>query len=116
MFSYLTYGSDFPGSTLVELFKTFIILSLSLVKFTVKNSPNPFNPITVISFSLRNITLVTLKIYDVLGREVDVLINEVLNEGNHQIIFNGSNFESGMYFYEISTNNFRDVKKFILIK
>lgn len=81
-----------------------------------QNYPNPFNPLTVISFSLRDITFVTLKIYDVLGREVDVLVNEVLNEGNHQIIFNGSNFESGTYFYEISTNNFRDVKKFILIK
>jgi len=59
---------------------------------------------------------VTLKVYDILGKEVSVLINEVLSEGDHQVEFNGSNLKSGIYFYEIKAKNFRDVKKLILFK
>jgi hypothetical protein len=81
-----------------------------------QNYPNPFNPSTRITFSLRENSLVTLKIYDILGKEITVLVNEVLGAGNHQVEFNGSNLESGIYFYEIRANNFRDVKKLILLK
>src|SRR5690606_11803704 len=81
-----------------------------------QNFPNPFNPVTEISFSLKDDSFVTLKIFDILGREVAVLVNENLAKGNHHLQFDGSNLESGIYFYEIKAKEFRDVKKFILLK
>lgn len=81
-----------------------------------QNFPNPFNPLTKITFSLKENAFVTLKVFDILGREVAVLVNEVLNQGNHQVQFDGSSLESGIYFYEIKVDNFRDVKKLILLK
>jgi hypothetical protein len=81
-----------------------------------QNFPNPFNPYTNITFSLKENTLVTLKVYDILGKEVSVLIYEMLNQGSHKVEFNGSDLESGIYFYEIRADNFRDVKKLILLK
>lgn len=81
-----------------------------------QNYPNPFNPITNIPFSLGDHSLVTLKVYDILGREVDVLVNAYLASGNYSVKFDGSTLESGIYFYEIRTKNFRDVKKLILLK
>ncbi len=81
-----------------------------------QNYPNPFNPNTIIEFSLKENSWVTLKVFDVLGREAAVLVNEELVAGNHQIRFDGSGLESGVYFYEIRAGNFRNIKKFILAK
>jgi hypothetical protein len=81
-----------------------------------QNYPNPFNPRTTIAFSLKENSLVTLKVFDILGREVAVLVNGVLTAGNHQVQFDGNRLESGVYFYEIRAGNFRDVKKLILTK
>jgi hypothetical protein len=81
-----------------------------------QNYPNPFNPSTKITFTLKENSPVRLRIYDVLGKEVAVLVNEVLAEGNHQVEFDGSTLGGGIYFYEIMANNFRDVKKLILLK
>ena len=81
-----------------------------------QNYPNPFNPTTVISFSLKDDSFVTLRVFDILGREVAMLLSERIESGLHQVQFDGSNLESGIYFYEIRANDFRDVKKFILQK
>ena len=81
-----------------------------------QNYPNPFNPKTQICFSLKENSFVSLKVFDVLGKEIIVLVNQVLNAGNHQVEFDGNNFDSGIYFYEIKTSNFRDIKKLILVK
>lgn len=81
-----------------------------------QNYPNPFNPTTEIAFSIKENSFVSLKVYDILGREVAELINKELNSGNHTIEFNGQNLKSGIYFYEIRANEFRDVKKLILLK
>lgn len=81
-----------------------------------QNYPNPFNPTTNITFSLKNNSLVTLKVFDILGREVLVLVDDYLVSGNYSVQFNGSNLESGIYFYEIRANGFRDVKKLNLLK
>jgi hypothetical protein len=80
------------------------------------NYPNPFNPTTTISFSLMENSYVTLRVFDIIGKEVAVLVNETLNAGDHKIVFDGTRFESGVYFYEIKAGNFTDVKKFILLK
>jgi hypothetical protein len=81
-----------------------------------QNYPNPFNPITVIKFDLPKESFVKLKIFDVLGREVKTLVNEVKLSGSYTIDFNASDLSSGVYFYRLETGNFIEVKKMLLIK
>ncbi|MBZ0198894.1 MAG: T9SS type A sorting domain-containing protein [Ignavibacteriaceae bacterium] len=82
-----------------------------------QNYPNPFNPATVISFQLPAVSNVTLKVYDVLGNEVAVLVNGMKAAGNYKIPFSGESLNSGIYFYRIQTNNgFIATKKMTIIK
>ncbi len=82
-----------------------------------QNYPNPFNPNTTISFSLVDMEFVSLKIYDILGREIKTLINnEEMESGFYEIDFDATNLNSGIYFYKLTTNNFSEMKKMILIK
>ncbi len=81
-----------------------------------QNYPNPFNPSTVIKYSLKESGKVTLKIYDMLGKEVMTLVNETQNAGSHLINFNGNGLASGVYFYKLDTGSFTQVKKMILMK
>jgi|GEM_PF-1388513 len=87
-----------------------------------QNYPNPFNPTTVISYQLSAVSFVTIKVYDVLGREVETLVNEKKAPGNYQASFNGSRLASGIYFYRMqagastSSATFVETKKLILLK
>jgi uncharacterized delta-60 repeat protein len=81
-----------------------------------QNYPNPFNPNTNIEFSLPQPGLVKLAVYDMLGREVSVLINQDLNAGRYKYDFSGSALSSGVYFYRLEANGFSEVKKMNLIK
>lgn len=81
-----------------------------------QNYPNPFNPTTKINFSLPKQGYVTLKIYDMLGREVRTLVNEVKSIGNYSVDFNASEFSSGVYFYKLEADGFSDIKKMLLVK
>jgi len=81
-----------------------------------QNYPNPFNPTTSIRFTIGNAQFVSLKIYDVLGREVSTLINGKLNPGSYTLPWNASNFSSGVYFYRLKTGNFVETKKMVLMK
>jgi photosystem II stability/assembly factor-like uncharacterized protein len=81
-----------------------------------QNYPNPFNPVTKIDFSLPKSGLVTLKVYDILGKEVATLVNEVKTSGIYSYEFDGALLSSGVYFYKIETNGFTDIKKMMLIK
>lgn len=81
-----------------------------------QNYPNPFNPSTIINYSISKSNLVTLKIYDILGKEVALLINEKQNAGNYSVQFNGANLSSGIYFYSIQSGEFNDVKRMVLVK
>ena len=86
-------------------------------KFNLEqNYPNPFNPTTKISFSISSSEFVSLKVYDILGNEVVKLFNEFTQPGNYEIQFNASGLSSGVYFYQISTENFIETKKMILTK
>ncbi|MBK6915048.1 MAG: T9SS type A sorting domain-containing protein [Ignavibacteriales bacterium] len=90
---------------------------LSVLKYFLSdNYPNPFNPNTSISYSIPENAFVTLKIYDVLGNEVVVLINEQKESGNYQIDFNASELSSGIYYYTLTAGNFTSTKKMILVK
>ena len=57
-----------------------------------------------------------LKVYDVTGKEIETLVNQILNAGNYKVSFNGQNLTSGIYFYRLQTNEFAETKKMILIK
>jgi len=81
-----------------------------------QNYPNPFNPITKLSFDLPVPARVNLSVYDVLGRRVATLANGWYDTGNHQVLFNGSELASGIYFYELSAGNNHQVRKAILSK
>jgi len=81
-----------------------------------QNYPNPFNPVTKINYELRVTNHVSLKVYDILGKEVFVLVNEKQNAGSYEVDFDGSNFSSGIYFYKLQTDNFSEIKKMTLMK
>jgi subtilisin family serine protease len=87
------------------------------LKFELYNNyPNPFNPSTIIKYELPQSGFVKLKIYDVLGREVQTLVNKEQNPGVYQVQLNGEGLSSGVYFYRIETVNFVETKKMILLK
>lgn len=81
-----------------------------------QNFPNPFNPTTIINYQLPVNSFVTLKIYDILGREVAVLINGLRNAGYYSVIFNGTNLSSGVYFYRLQAGAYSETKKLLLLK
>lgn len=81
-----------------------------------QNYPNPFNPVTNIKYNLPKDVLVTIKIYDMLGREIKTLISENKNAGSYIVTFNGSELASGIYFYRIQAGSFVSVKRMVFIK
>lgn len=81
-----------------------------------QNFPNPFNPTTAIKFSIPESGNTTIKVFNVLGSEIATLLDEVKESGMHEVVFNAANLPSGAYFYSIEVNNFREVKKMILMK
>ena len=86
-------------------------------KFTLEqNYPNPFNPATQINYSVAKSGFVKISIFDILGREVQVLVNETKTPGYYSVDFNGTNLSSGMYFYKMETSEFTDIKKMSLVK
>jgi hypothetical protein len=80
------------------------------------NFPNPFNPITTIRYQIPWNGFVSLKVFDVLGREVRTLVNEVKQAGNYTVDFNATEFASGVYFYKLTSGDFSDIKRMILVK
>lgn len=86
-------------------------------QFTLyQNYPNPFNPMTKITYSVPQQSFVTLTVYDILGREISKLVNEMKLPGTYSVIFDGSNFSSGVYFYKIEAGDFVQNKKMELVK
>lgn len=84
--------------------------------FNAKNYPNPFNPETKISYTLKNSTSVKITVYDRLGREVVVLVDENQSEGEHSVSFNAGTLPSGVYFYRIKTSESVEVNKMVFAK
>ncbi|MBS1494134.1 MAG: Cys-Gln thioester bond-forming surface protein [Bacteroidetes bacterium] len=81
-----------------------------------QNYPNPFNPVTKIAFSIPKQGNVTLKVYNMLGKEVASLVNGFRNVGNYEVNFDGANMASGVYFYKLEAEGFSDVKRMMLVK
>ncbi|MBK7378647.1 MAG: T9SS type A sorting domain-containing protein [Ignavibacteriales bacterium] len=113
--------TDYTNTVNIEVgklpFKEIGEESIQVSKYELsQNYPNPFNPNTNISYSIPENAFVTLKIYDVLGNEVEVLINDQKEPGNYQIDFNASELSSGIYYYTLTAGNFTSTKKMSLIK
>ena len=81
-----------------------------------QNYPNPFNPVTVISYQLPVVSKVRLVIYDIQGREVQTLVNEMKQPGRYEVKFNGSDLASGVYFYRIQAGVFVQTRKLLLVR
>jgi hypothetical protein len=81
-----------------------------------QNYPNPFNPATVISYQIPKAGIVKLIVYDILGREVKVLVNESKPAGSYNVTFDGTSLASGLYLYRITSGNFTETKKMVLLK
>ncbi len=113
---YVQFGGTDPIIVGVDETSSTVPLSFSLEQ----NYPNPFNPSTTIGFTIpdaqANSPGVTLKVYDVLGREAAVLINEPLKAGSYKVQFNAGNFSSGVYFYRLQAGSLTNTKKLILMK
>ncbi len=81
-----------------------------------QNYPNPFNPTSTIGFKIKEAGFTTLKVYDMLGREVESLVNEQLQPGSYELSFDGSNLSSGVYLYRLTSGSFTEMKKMMLTK
>ena len=116
----LANGVATVNCPIVDLDSTVVSVSEELgipVKYELsQNYPNPFNPSTEIKFSIIKNENVTLKIYNSIGQEVAVLINEHLSAGNYTANWNASKLASGIYFYSLNTDNFSAIQKMVLLK
>ena len=81
-----------------------------------QNYPNPFNPETIISYDIAGKSRVILIIYDIQGRQVSVLVNQIQNAGNHKAVWNASDFPSGVYYYNLTADSYSETKKMVLVK
>jgi hypothetical protein len=81
-----------------------------------QNYPNPFNPTTTIKYELPELSFVTLRVYDVLGGEIVILVNEEKTGGSYEVEFNARTLTSGIYFYQLQAGDFVETKKMVLMK
>ena len=108
------------GVTAVEN-QTGEILHVPTEYYLSQNYPNPFNPTTTIKYQLpkienRESVIVQLKIYNILGREVAALVNEKQKPGSYEVVWDASEFSSGVYFYQLFTKDFQQSRKLMLLK
>ncbi len=106
---------DFDGS--YKYTNAIDVLVNQPLNFTLEqNYPNPFNPSTTIKYAVSNKQLISLKVFDILGKEVETLVNEVEEPGNYSIVFNASKLGSGIYFYQMRAGGFVETKRMSLVK
>lgn len=84
--------------------------------YLFQNYPNPFNPTTNIKYQITKTSIVKITVYDILGKEIVTLVNEKENSGIYEIQWNAVNFPSGVYFYKLTSNDFTETKKMVLLK
>lgn len=114
----LKYGFTNDGAFLrIKPFETGLNQNEVPASFKLsQNYPNPFNPATGIKYEISQSSLVTLKIFNALGMEINTLVNETKQQGSYEVTWDASNFPSGVYFYELSIGEFTERKKMVLVK
>jgi hypothetical protein len=115
-YQYRLRQEDFNGNFEYHYLNNNIVIGLPEKFELSQNYPNPFNPVTVIRYSLIENGFTTLKVFDALGKEVDLLVNEKKDAGRYTFQFNGNNFASGVYFYQIQAGDFVETKRMLLLK
>jgi Secretion system C-terminal sorting domain len=116
LYNYRLKQIDFNGSIKYFNLNNEVNIGIPSKFDLLQNYPNPFNPSTKINYDLPFDGKVTLKIFDISGREVSTLINEFQAAGYYSINFNGNNLSSGIYFYTLTSNNLISTKKMLLVK
>ncbi len=106
------YNGELPVITSVEQIGLTVPETFSLAQ----NYPNPFNPSTTIEFSLPNAAHVSLRVYDMLGREVAVLVNEERTAGSYRVTFDARSLPSGTYLYSLRAGASQEIRKMVLVK
>jgi len=101
-----------PGLSNLELTTDVVISDFYLHQ----NYPNPFNPTTTIKYLIPELSFVALKVYDVLGNEIEILVNEEKLIGSYEVEFNAAVLPSGIYFYRLQAGSFVETKKMVLMK
>lgn len=112
-----------PIDSLQVLYNLWLLTGIKNLEGTVPNNiileqnyPNPFNPTTKIRFNINGNYFVSLKIFDIVGKEVATLFNDNLSAGNYEIEWNATNIPSGIYYYRLQTEDFIDTKRMVLLK
>lgn len=106
----IDYNGNYKYSEIVEV-------EIAPKNFSLaQNYPNPFNPITSLQYAIGSRQFVTLKVYDLLGREIATLVNEEKPAGSYEVEFSAINLPGGVYFYQLKAGDFRETKKMILLK
>ncbi|MDT3695140.1 MAG: T9SS type A sorting domain-containing protein [Ignavibacterium sp.] len=114
-YQYRLKQTDFDGT--FEYSNTIEVEVSIPTRFSLnQNFPNPFNSVTSIQYAIANKQFVTLKVYDILGKEIATLVNENKEAGNYSVDFNAAELPSGVYIYQLSTAGFTQIKKMILTK
>ncbi|MDH3268328.1 MAG: right-handed parallel beta-helix repeat-containing protein [Ignavibacteria bacterium] len=98
---------NFTEDLTLDVPKEFVLL---------QNYPNPFNPVTTINYLIPELSFVTIKVFDVLGSEVTILINEEKTIGNYEVEFNAATLPSGVYFYQLKAGNYIETRKMVLLR
>jgi len=115
IYSYRLKQVDFDGT--FEYSNEILVDVTPSLEFTLdQNFPNPFNPNTLIKYSIPKSSQVSLKIFNTLGQEIATLVNEEKQVGTYEVNWNASNLQSGVYFYRLQAGNFVSIKKMILLK
>lgn len=109
-------GTILKTSTGGNVFIQFLSTEIPTGYLLEQNYPNPFNPITNIKFNISKSDFVSLKVYDLLGKEISSLVNEPLKPGTYQVQFDAKDISSGIYFYCLKTKSFMETKRMILLK
>ena len=116
LYEYKLYQQDYDGSR-KKVGTIEVNLNSEPVKFELsQNYPNPFNPATTISYSLPEGSFVSLKVYDVMGNEITTLVNKKQQSGKHQVHFDATNLATGLYLYQLQTDNIILTRKMMLLK
>lgn len=115
----LTYGtqwldSNFTTCTLIT--GTEHTVNVPVVFSLYQNYPNPFNPSTTIKFDLPKASYTKITVYDLLGREVVMLVNQKMNAGSYDVVWDAKGYASGTYLYKIEAGDFKEIRKMILLK
>ncbi len=117
------YAKEMVGAVIDGVTYGSILLDINKIsneipsKFKLEqNYPNPFNPSTIIRFSITKSSFVNLKVYNQLGKEISILVNEKKSRGSYQFVFNSANLSSGTYYYTLQAEDFIETKRMILVK